>query len=434
MTPLVIEHPAARPQFPGGRLKAEGPGDGTEAPRRLTGRVPWLRLRSHVLFEGATCLRERKHGTRPSMWVGVTSVLGGTNREWTPVCHPRESGGPGKPRRAWIPAFAGMTRTGSLRRTIILREARSVIRAALLIALCAAGPLAAQEGWPVLGQNEPAQTAFKVLLEKESLYHYIRVVESDGIRRLQFRRSGSEYEESAINIRHPLRFEMNYYPLMFAAFAHQPEPKRILFLGLGGGTLSMAMRCYYPQATIDNIELDPDVLEVAHKYFGFVEDDRMKAYVRDGRVQVRRLLRDQVKYDITFADAFRGGYIPYHLTTKEFMTSLKELLTPDGVLISNLQPGFESYHYHRRTFNAVFRNQCSYGSGGNIVVVVDARDKPLTPADLLATARRLQQEKRFTFDLPSVIEERNAADEYIHEGPILTDDYAPTDLLRGMPR
>jgi spermidine synthase len=309
-----------------------------------------------------------------------------------------------------------------------------ITHAPLLVVLCTALPLfAAQEGWPVLGQDEPAHAGFKVLLEKESLYHYIRVVESDGIRRLQFRRSGSEYDESSINIRHPLRFEMNYYPLMFAAFAHQPEPKRILFLGLGGGTLSMAMRYYYPKTTIDNIELDPDVLEIARKYFGFVEDDRMKVYVRDGRVQVRRLLRDQVKYDIIFADAFRGGYIPYHLTTKEFMEDLQALLTPDGIVVSNLQPGFESYHYHRRTFNAVFRNQCSYGSGGNVVVVVDAREKPLTPEDLLAAARRLQQEKRFTFDLPSVIEERNATD-YVRAGPILTDDYAPTDILRGMPR
>jgi spermidine synthase len=304
----------------------------------------------------------------------------------------------------------------------------------LLVVLCTALPLSAQEGWPVLGQSEPAQTAFKVLLEKESLYHYIRVVESDGVRRLQFRRSGSEYEESSINIHHPLRFEMNYYPLMFAAFAHQPEPQRILFLGLGGGTLSMAMRCHYPQATIDNIELDPDVLEVARKYFGFVEDEHMKAYVRDGRVQVRRLLRDKVKYDIIFADAFRGGYIPYHLTTREFMQNLKDLLTPDGVVVNNLQPGFESYHYHRRTFNAVFRNQCSYGSDGNVIIVVDAREKPLTAEDLLTTARRLQQEKRFTFDLPSVVAERNAADDYDREGPILTDDYAPTDILRGMPR
>jgi spermidine synthase len=388
---------------PGGSLKAEGLRDGTTVDRPL-GPTPLTRA-----FDEMNC-------------------------ESIPSCHPRESGGPGKPRREWIPASAGMTQTGCPRQVVVQIEARKMIRTALLVALCIALPLcAAQEGWPVLGQNEPPGIEFKVLLEKESLYHYICVVESDGVRRLQFRRSGSEYEESSINVRHPLRFEMNYYPLMFAAFAHRPDPKRILFLGLGGGTLSMAMRCYYPQVTIDNIELDPDVLAVARKYFGFVEDDRMKVYVRDGRVQVRRLLRDKVKYDIIFADAFRGGYIPYHLTTKEFMEDLKALLTPDGIVVSNLQPGFESYHYHRRTFNAVFRHQCSYGGDGNVVVVVDAREKPLTQEDLRATAHRLQQEKRFTFDLPSVIEERNATD-YVREGPILTDDYAPTDILRGMPR
>jgi spermidine synthase len=309
-----------------------------------------------------------------------------------------------------------------------------MIWVALLVVLCAGWPVAAQGGWAVFGQNEPASDAFRVLLEKETLYHYIRVVQSGGVRHMQFRRSGSEYEESAINIRQPLHFEMDYYRLMFAAFAHRPDPQRILFLGLGGGTLSMAMRHYYPQATIDNIELDPDVVAAARKYFGLVEDERMKIYVRDGRVQVRRLLRDKARYDIIFADAFRGGYIPYHLTTKEFMENLKGLLTPDGVVVSNLQPGFESYHYHRRTFHAAFRNQCSYGSGGNIIVVVDTREKPLPQEDLLAAARRLQKEKQFALDLPSVIAERNAADDYTREGPILTDDYAPTDILRAIPR
>ncbi len=309
-----------------------------------------------------------------------------------------------------------------------------VTHVALLVAFCTAGPVAAQDGWSVPGHKEPPQDTFKILLEKEGLYHYIRVVEDNGVRRLQFRRSGSEYEESAVNVRHPLHFEMDYYRLMFAGFAHQPNPKRILFLGLGGGTISMAMHHYFPKTRIDNVELDPDVVEVARKYFGFKEDGRMKVYIRDGRVQVRRLLREDLKYDVIFADAFRGGYIPYHLTTKEFMEGLKELLTPDGIVVSNLQPGFESYHYHRRTFNAVFRNQCSYGADGNVIVVVDTRAKPLTRDKLLATARRLQKQKQFTFDLPVVIEERDVGGDYIREGPILTDDYAPTDVLRGIPR
>ena len=145
-------------------------------------------------------------------------------------------------------------------------------------------------------------------------------------------------------------------------------------------------------------------------------------------------MRDKMKYDIIFVDAFRGGYIPYHLTTKEFMEILKALLTPEGIVVSNLRPGFESYHYHRRTFDAVFRNQYSYGSGSNAAVIVDTRDKPLTAEELLATARRLQKEKQFTIDLPSMIEHEETPDDYVRKGPILTDDYAPTDVLRGIPR
>jgi len=274
----------------------------------------------------------------------------------------------------------------------------------------------------------------KVLLEKESLYHYLRVTERGNIRHLQFRRSGSEYEESAINVADPLEFELGYYRLMFAGFAHKPDPAAVLFIGLGGGTLPMAIRHYFPEARVDGVELDPDVALVAKRYFGLKEDDRMKVYVRDGRVQVRRFVREKRKYDMIFLDAFRGGYIPYHLTTKEFIESLKALLTPDGVVVSNLRPGFESYHYHRRTLAAVLPNQWSYGSGGNVIVVSDMRPNPPPKAALVATAERLQTEKQFTVDLPAIVEEGGMRDDYHRKGPILTDDYAPTDVLRSIPR
>lgn len=291
----------------------------------------------------------------------------------------------------------------------------------LLSAACVCGPSC-------------AGGAEKVLLEKESLYHYIRVVEADGVRRLQFRRSGEDFEESAIDLKDPARFHMEYYRLMMAALAHQPEPKSVLFVGLGGGTIPMVLHRYYPQARIDSIELDPDVAAVAKDYFGLKESGQMKVYVRDGRVQVRRLAREGRKYDLVFLDAFRGGYIPYHLTTKEFMELVQSTLAEGGAVVSNLRPGFESYHYQRRTLGAVFRNQWSYGNGGNVIVVADARPEPPSKEDLLAAAARLQKEKQFTFDLPAVIEAGGRRDDYEKKGEILTDDYAPTDVLRGIPK
>lgn len=279
-----------------------------------------------------------------------------------------------------------------------------------------------------------AEGAEKVILEKESLYHYIRVVDEEGVRRLFFRRSGEDYVESAIDLKDPLRLRMGYYPLMMAALAHRPEPGRVLFVGLGGGTLPMVLRHYYPKAQIDSIELDPEVAEVARKFFGLKEDARTGVFVRDGRVQVRRFVREGRKYDLVFLDAFRGGYIPYHLTTREFLEQVQAVLADDGLVGANLQPGFESYHYQRRTLGAVFRNQWSYGDGGNVIVVADNRPKPPAKADLTAAARRLQKEKQFTFDLPAIIEAGGMRDDYERNGEILTDDYAPTDVLRSIPK
>lgn len=276
--------------------------------------------------------------------------------------------------------------------------------------------------------------AEKVLLEKQSLYHYIRVVEEDGVRRLQFRRGGVDYDESAIDLRQPGRFHLHYYRLMMAALVHCPEPERVLFVGLGGGTLPIVLRQYYPKVHIDSIELDPEVVEVARRYFGFREDEQMRIYVGDGRVHIRRLVRQNRSYDLVFLDAFRGGYIPYHLTTKEFMELVARLVGQNGSVAANLRPGFESYHYQRRTMAAVFRNQWSYGRSFNVCVVANNQPIPPKKQDLLQIARRLQNQKQFLFDLVEVVNEGARQNDYHIEGPILTDDYAPTEVLRTLPK
>ena len=285
----------------------------------------------------------------------------------------------------------------------------------------------------MLAHPDPLQ-AQKILWEKESLYHYIRVVEEEGVRRLQFRRSGIDYDESAIDLENPARLHLHYYELMMAALVHCPEPKRVLFVGLGGGTLPMVLGKYYPNCQIDSVELDPDVVEAARRYFGFREGERMRVYLGDGRVHIRRFARQGRSYDLVFLDAFRGGYIPYHLTTKEFMELVRQLVGQEGSVAANLRPGFQSYHYQRRTIAAVFRNQWSYGQQGNVCVVANSQPNPPTKPQLLETAHRLQKEKGVLVDLPALVADGARQNDYQTEGPILTDDYAPTELLRTIPK
>ena len=46
-----------------------------------------------------------------------------------------------------------------------------------------------------------------------------------------------------------------------------PEPKTILVIGLGGGTLPMAFHRLFNQTTIHAVEIDTAVVKVAKKYF-----------------------------------------------------------------------------------------------------------------------------------------------------------------------
>ncbi|MGQ9505511.1 MAG: spermidine synthase [Thermogutta sp.] len=323
--------------------------------------------------------------------------------------------------------FGNQDQSPGLTRAATIRPRVPVMVSVLLV--CVPGLVLA---WWLQGQSFAADV--KVLLEKESLYHYVRVIEEDGIRRLQFRRSGLDFEESAINIHDPLDFPLHYYKLMMAAFLHCPQPKSILFVGLGGGTLPQAIHHYFPEATLDAIELDPVVADAAKEFFGFRETPQVKIYVRDARVQMRQFAREKRKYDIIFLDAFRGGYIPYHLTTQEFMELTRSLLTKDGIVVSNLQPGFASYHYQRRTIARVFAEEWSYGRYGNVIVVSSVKPKAQTKEQLIELAERLQAEKKFQFYLPEIARMGTPGGDYVRSGPILTDDYAPTDVLRGIPQ
>ena len=104
---------------------------------------------------------------------------------------------------------------------------------------------------------------------------------------------------------------------------------RILFIGLGGGSIPRVMAKYYPDIPIDIVEIDPDVIDVAKRFFFFEPTPMMKVISMDGR----RFLRSaRHRYDIIFLDAYDDQSIPFHLTTKEFFEIVKQRLTPTGVV------------------------------------------------------------------------------------------------------
>ena len=179
--------------------------------------------------------------------------------------------------------------------------------------------------------------AQKLLHSERSLYREVLVYEDRGERCMCFTRMCRIGRQSCVNLAKPREFALNYTHMAMGGllFATTAPPKRLLIIGLGGGTLPSALREVLPDAQIDTVEIDPAVTRVARKYFGFKDDAKLKVYEMDGRVYVKRAAREGTKYDAILLDAFDHEYIPEHLLTREFLTEVKSLLAPGGVLVGN---------------------------------------------------------------------------------------------------
>src|SRR5436189_1811627 len=151
-------------------------------------------------------------------------------------------------------------------------------------------------------------------------------------------------------------------------------PKRILMFGLGGGSISTYLGRFMSEAAITTVEIDPGVITAAKTYFGLRKTDRMRYRAGDGRVFLNR---NSEPYDLILLDAYRGGFVPFHLLTKEFYTLVKQRLTPGGAVASNVHDGTKLYHSTVKTLGEVFPTLDLYPTGaGEVIAIATMTDGP----------------------------------------------------------
>ena len=115
----------------------------------------------------------------------------------------------------------------------------------------------------------------------------------------------------------------------------QPRaPIRALQLGAGAFALPLYFAATRPGTSNTVFEIDPAVIDVAKKKFGVRTGPLMRVKEGDARVSVA----DEPKgsYDVVNGDAFASRSVPWHLTTKEFLTQVRGLLRPHGIYVMNL--------------------------------------------------------------------------------------------------
>ena len=266
-------------------------------------------------------------------------------------------------------------------------------RALLLAGLLAAAALVA-----------PASGYESVLYEKKSAYSTIVVTdEGEGLRALRFGRNG--VRQSLVKPGDPEFLGLPYTRVALTGMALCEEPRRILVLGLGGGTLPAFLRRHYPDAVIDAVDIDPEVAFVAREYFGFKEDALMRIHVADGRKFIESVRQP---YDAIFLDAFGSDAVPAHLTTQEFLRAVRRAVAPDGIVIGNIWDRAYNRLYDSmvRTYRAVFEELFVVGVGdsGNRILFALPRRQPLARDELARLVRDSQAAKRFRFDMGELVQ------------------------------
>ncbi len=266
----------------------------------------------------------------------------------------------------------------------------------------------------------------KVLYDKESPYNNIVVTEDDdGLRTLWFEKNG--VRQSVVKPGDPDHIELPYARAMVVGLAVVERPERILIVGLGGGTIPSFLHKHYPKATIDVVDIDPDVVKVAKKYFGFREDAKMHAHVADGRKFIEQCKKP---YDLIFLDAYGYDNIPYTLATREFLQAVRRATKPGGVVLGNVWSSSinELHDSMVRTYQDTFDELyiIDVRGAGNEIFLAMPRKGKIEEEDLARRAAAVSKQRRFPFDLGQIV---TYGYEYIDEentdGRVLLDKDKP---------
>ena len=281
----------------------------------------------------------------------------------------------------------------------------------------------------LVGCGRAAAAEETTLEEARSRFNHVRIGQRGSVRTMYFvGDDGVQYVESRLDLGRPQSLDLDYARTMMAGFLLQPRPRRVLMIGLGGGQLSNYLFDRFPGIEIDAVDIDPEVVRLAQRWFGVPRGEpRYRVHVDDGRLFVEKAMPG-VLWDMIILDAFRGVFVPYHLKTVEFYQVVLARLSPEGVVVANLHNATRMYPHDRQTLAAVFPQRYAFVSetGNQTTFVAAASPRRIGPYEMRANARELRE--RFDFDLLGLAARYYLRTDWETDAAVLRDDFRPGEL------
>ena len=209
-----------------------------------------------------------------------------------------------------------------------------------------------------------------------------------------------------------------YYYDLFEYY--DKEANDALMIGGAAYTYPMHYLKKYENKTIDVVEIDETMTQIAEEEFGLDKNNpNLGLITQDGRSYLNY---NEKKYDTVFIDAFKGLNAPFELTTCEAMQKVYDSLNDNGTVITNIISAVEGddadfIKYEYSTYKAIFDDvkvfkvnpNHSDEQEQNLILVGIKRNGNINTDKEAEYSKLLSNElKDFTSDKP-----------------IVTDDYAP---------
>jgi spermidine synthase len=277
----------------------------------------------------------------------------------------------------------------------------------------------AAAGLPVawLPQFAPAaapgmSSAGPIELETQSEYSHIRIRKRGTVRTLIFvRDSGEEAAETRLDLQAPHHLLATYTQFMFASYLFHDEPERVLMVGLGGGAMVRFLQHHEPDVRIDAVEIDPVIVKLADEFFETRSGEMVNIITADGLEYLQETDR---RYDVIYLDAFLkpsaetdSTGVPARLKTLEFYGKLRRKLSPNGLVVFNLNR-HRATAQDLRTIRTAFAQVYVFRVPGssNFVAVGSSAERRKSAASLMARARQLDRRFQANFSFETIAKNR----------------------------
>jgi spermidine synthase len=221
------------------------------------------------------------------------------------------------------------------------------------------------------------------------------IVENMHERRLHFTHNATQ---SAMLIDDPDALVTAYTRKMMSFLLFNPNPKHILMIGLGGGSLPKFCYRQLSETQITVVEINKDVIALREEFYVPKDNARFRVVHDDGANYVERLT-DPV--DVILVDAFDADGIALSLVTSRFYSRAAAQLTPEGVLVMNFLGQGCRYVDNIRAIRAAFGKHVllvPVASGENLLLFALKQPPPQSiTAELESLAGRLQSRLQLEF-------------------------------------